>query len=184
MPDHVIIATTPRLVVRRLTTDDAPFMLAMLNDPDFIRHVADRGVRTVDEAVAYLERGALASYATHGHGLYAVVERGATEPIGMCGLLRRDSLDGADLGYAFLAPARGRGYAREAAAAVMAHARDDLGLDRVLAIVDPANGRSIRVLEDLGFSLERLVRLPDFDADVALYAATVPSSVAPSPPTA
>ena len=68
----------------------------------------------------------------------------------MCGLLKRDTLDAPDLGYAWLPRFRGRGLAREAASAVLAHARDVLGMTRVLAIVSPGNEASCRLLDAIG----------------------------------
>lgn len=164
------LLTTERLVIRELTLADADadFILQLLNDPTFIDNIVDKGVRTADDARAYLRDGPLASYAHHGFGLWAVTLPGGT-PIGICGLIRRDGLDGVDLGYANLPEHCGRGYAVEAAAAVAAHARDAFGLDRLLAIVNRDNLRSIRLLEKLGFGYRRLVRLPGDPHDVCLY---------------
>ena len=146
------ILDTPRLRLRELVAADAPFVLALLTDPDFVRHIGDRGVRDLDTAKTYIADGPQASYATHGHGLWLAELRGTGEPAGMCGLLRRDTLDAPDLGYAWLPRFRGRGLAREAAAATLAHARDALGMARVLAIVSPANEASWRLLSAVGMA--------------------------------
>lgn len=143
---------TERLAIRPLAPSDAPFILRLLNEPSFIRNIADKGVRTLEAAEAYLREGPQASYARHGHGLWLVEDRGSGAPMGMCGLIRRDSLPEVDLGYAFLPEYWGRGFAREAASACLAHGRDALGLPGLLAIVSPGNAPSIRLLESLGFA--------------------------------
>ena len=123
-----------------MTAADAPFILELVNDPDFLRHIGDRGVRTLDDAVAYIANGPLASYARHGFGLYRVSLADTAVPIGIAGILRRESLDDPDIGFAFLPAYRRQGFALEAARAVMDHAQRDLGLGRVVAIVSPDNG--------------------------------------------
>ena len=161
---------TPRLAIRPFTADDAPFVLELVNDPDFLLHIGDRKVRTLDDARAYIANGPQASYEKNGFGLSVVALKATGEAIGMCGLIRRDHLEDVDIGYAFLPEHRGQGYAREAAAATLAEARA-LGLGRILAVVSPANERSIALLEKLGFTYERMVRMPGDEVDIRLYAA-------------
>jgi RimJ/RimL family protein N-acetyltransferase len=161
---------TQRLRLRPLTEADAPFVLELLNDPDFIRQIADRGVRDLDSARQYLRNGPLASYAEHGHGLLMVETRADAEPLGICGLVHRPGLEHPDLGYALLPAGRGSGYASEAGAAVLAHARAVLGHERVLAIVNPDHLRSITVLERLGFAAQGTIRLPHDTKPLGLYA--------------
>jgi RimJ/RimL family protein N-acetyltransferase len=161
---------TQRLRLRPLAEADATFILELLNDPDFIRQIADRGVRDLDSAREYLRKGPLASYAEHGHGLLMVETRAEAEPVGICGLVRRPGLEHPDLGYALLPAGRGHGYASEAGAAVLAHAREVLGVGQVLAIVNPDNLRSIAVLERLGFAARGTFSLPGDDKPLGLYA--------------
>ncbi len=163
------VATTPRLAIRRFRLEDAGFILRLLNEPTFIENIADKGVATREQAEAYLRDGPLASYRDHGHGLYLVAEKGTLEPMGMCGLVRRDYLDAPDLGYAFLPEYVGRGCAFEACTAVLDHGRRDLGLDRFLAIVNPGNRRSISLLHRLGFVHRGLVRAPGGKEDLVLF---------------
>ncbi len=158
------VARTERLTLRRLASSDAAFMLELLNDAAFIENIGDRGVRTLDAAEAYIANGPVASYERHGYGLYLVERNSDGSAIGISGLLRRDALDHADIGFAFLPEFRGKGYAREAARATLAHARNDIALDRVVAIVSPGNADSLRLLGDLGFRVERKVRMaPEAD---------------------
>ena len=164
------ILETERLTLRELQPDDAPFMLELLNEPSYILNIADRGVRDLEGARRYLEDRWLASYRQHGFGLWAVVERSSGMSTGLCGLVRRDGLEDVDIGYAFLPAFWGRGYAIESALGVKAHARDVVGLTRLVAIVVPQNVPSIRVLERLGMSAERTLRLPGESTDLVLYA--------------
>ncbi len=117
---------TPRLTVRHLALGDAPFILALQTEEAWLSHIGSRGVRDLASAHAYLEHGPLASYAAHGFGLYHVALRATDEPIGVCGILKREELDAPDLGYGFLTAHHGRGYATEAARGTLAHARTDL----------------------------------------------------------
>jgi RimJ/RimL family protein N-acetyltransferase len=157
------VLQTDRLVLRRLTADDAPFMLELLNDPDFVRFVGDRGVRSVEDARRYLQERTIASYDAHGFGLYLVVRRDDGAQVGICGLVRRNGLDDVDIGFALLPTFRRLGIVREAAAAVVRHAWHDCGLQRLVAITDPDNRDSIRVLETLGFAFDRMVQLEGTD---------------------
>jgi ribosomal-protein-alanine N-acetyltransferase len=160
---------TERLSLRPLTTDDAAFMLALLNEPSFIRNIGDRGVRTEAEARAYLVDGAIASYAKHGYGLYLVELRSTGEPIGICGLVKRDYLEHPDVGFAFLPGFWQKGYACESAAAVKAHALGVLGVPRLLAITSPDNAGSIRVLQKIGLRFERMITPPGQDEEIRLF---------------
>ncbi|MFV0276124.1 MAG: GNAT family N-acetyltransferase [Parahaliea sp.] len=161
--------TTERLLMAALTPNDAPHMLAVLNDPDFIANVADRGVRTLAQARRYIEDGPIASYREHGFGMYAVRLRESGEFLGLCGLVKRPQLADVDIGYGFLPAARGRGLALEAARAVWTHATGDLGLQRLVAIVSPHNAASIRLLEKLGLRYEGQVQLGPEDPLLRLY---------------
>ncbi|WP_108446684.1 GNAT family N-acetyltransferase [Halomonas denitrificans] len=146
------VIDTERLTIRHFEHRDADFIVRLLNDPSFIRHIADKGVRTREEAVRYLEHGPMASYRAHGFGLNLVQLKGEGTPIGMCGLVKRDELAGPDLGYAFLPAFCGRGYAFEAAAAVLDQGMAAHALEAVLAVTLPDNSRSHRLLNRLGFS--------------------------------
>lgn len=144
---------TERLIIRPFVLDDAPFILRLLNEPSFIEYITDKSVRTLGQAADYLVQGPLASYATHGHGLWLVQHRTTGNPMGMCGLIKRDTLPELDLGYALCPEFWGLGYAREAAEACVAWGLDHLGLTGLLAIVTPGNAASIRLLEALDFHL-------------------------------
>ena len=152
------------------STQDAAFMLELLNDPGFLRYIGDRGVHTLAQSHAYLLKGPISSYRNRGFGMYRIEEKSAGRSIGVCGLVKRDTLDDVDLGYALLADSCGQGYAREAAAAVLAHSRAKLSLPRIVAITDPDNQASIALLEKLGFGFDRVVRLSADDIELKLFA--------------
>jgi RimJ/RimL family protein N-acetyltransferase len=158
---HVL--DTERLTLRWLTAEDADFILELTNDPDWLRFIGDRGIRDADDARAYIATGPVDAYARLGFGLFAVELKETRVPVGICGLVRREWLDGVDLGFAYLPAFRGMGYAHEAAAATVEHART-LGFDRLLAIVSPGNASSVRLLTRLGLTFERMAR-PAGDGD-------------------
>jgi RimJ/RimL family protein N-acetyltransferase len=163
------VLETERLRLRQFVTEDGPFILELLNQPSFLRFIGDKGVRTLDDAERYILTGPVESYQRNGFGLYLVVLREAGMPIGMCGLLRRDWLDAPDIGFSYLPAFWSRGYAFEAASAVMHHARETLGLTRILAIVSPDNAGSIRLLEKLGLRHAGMIRPPGEAADLHLF---------------
>lgn len=166
---------TERLILRPLTLEDSPFILKLLNEPSFLEHIGDRGVRDLETARTYLLTGPLDSYARHGLGLLHVGLRGEATSLGICGLLRRPGLlEDPDLGFAFLPAWWGGGYAFEAAEAVLAWGPAALGLQRILAITSPANPRSIRLLEKLGLRLEGRVKLYEEEPEDLLFARTFP----------
>ncbi len=158
-----------RLTLRPFTLTDAEFIVDLVNQPSFIQNIRDVGVRTIADAEKYLENGPISSYERNGFGLLAVVLNDTTQLIGMCGLIKRDTLEDVDIGYAFLPQYWSKGYAAEAALAVMDHAKKVMGLKRVVAIVDPKNAGSIRVLEKIGMSFEKMVKLSENDIDLKLF---------------
>ncbi|MEA2206372.1 MAG: hypothetical protein QOE77_3148 [Blastocatellia bacterium] len=153
------VLETDRLNLRRISTDDAEFILQLLNEPSFLEFIGDRGVRTLEDARNYILNGPMASYERFGFGLYLTELKEPRVPIGMCGLLKRDTLEDVDIGFAFVPQYWKQGYAMESAAAVMAHAKDAFGLNRLAAITSPGNEPSIALLLKLGMRFEKLTRL-------------------------
>lgn len=148
--------TSARLRYDELDTDDADFILELTNSEGWLRYIGDRGIRTLDDARRYIDDGPRTLYRTHGYGLWRISRTDDPTPIGLCGLVRRNSLPGPDLGFAFLPAFWGAGYAREAACACLDFAREVLQLRELLAICQPDNAASLRLLEALGF--ERVER--------------------------
>lgn len=164
-----IVIETQRLTLSELAPPDADFIVELLNDPAFLANIGDRGVRDHADALRYIANGPVASYAKHGFGLWLVRDKTSGERLGLSGLLQRDTLPDADIGYAFLPQYRGQGYAVEACGAVIAHAREPLRLARVLAIVSPGNEASTRVLEKIGLRYQRRMRLTEDAEELLLY---------------
>ncbi len=163
------VLETDRLVLRRMAKEDAAFIFRLLNDESFIRNIGDRGIRTLADAERYIANVPVASYDRFGYGLYLVESKETGEAMGICGLVKRDVLPHTDIGFAFLPAFWHRGFAVEAARAVKAHARDQCRLPRLLAVVQPGNQASIRVLERIGLQREGTVRLSPDDCDLLLF---------------
>lgn len=166
------ITETARLRLRWLTADDSEFILALLNEPSWIQFIGDKGVKTLQDAARYIENGPAQMYRRVGFGLYLVELTQTGEAIGICGLIKREALEDVDLGFAFLPRHWHKGYAFEAASAVMSYGRKTLGLSRVAAILSHDNHRSLDLLGRLGFHFEGTVRLRPGDQELLLYAAT------------
>ncbi|MGB3077305.1 MAG: GNAT family N-acetyltransferase [Chitinophagales bacterium] len=155
--------------MRHLTVSDASFIVELLNSEGWLEYIGDRNVRTIEEAEAYLLNGPIKSYAENGYGLSLVSLKNGNIPIGACGLLKRDYLDTADLGFAFLPEYIGRGYGYESASAVLAHAHDELRISSVYAFTVPHNEASIKLLEKIGFRFERMFTIPGEEEELLLY---------------
>jgi len=160
---------TGRLTLRRMELGDAGFILGLLNEPSFLLHIGDKGVRTGDDARRYIA-GVQAGDERFGFGLWLVERKDGGEPIGICGLLKRDWLEDVDLGFALRPAFWGRGYAFEAASAVLAHARGPLGRRRIVAITSLENEASIQLLGKLGFRFERVARFTEGGDELRLFA--------------
>jgi RimJ/RimL family protein N-acetyltransferase len=165
-----MVLETERLSLRRLATDDAEFILALLNEPSFLRYIGDKGVRNLADARHYILTGPVLSYERNGFGLYGVELKESRTLIGICGLVKRESLPDADIGFAFLPSHWSKGYAVESAAAVMKYAREVLQLKRILGITSLDNHRSIQVLEKLGLQFDRTMRLSEGEPEINLFA--------------
>lgn len=163
------LVETDRLQLCHLALADAAFIVQLVNEPGWLRFIGDRGIHTIAQAEAYLREGPQASYAANGFGLYLVRRIADGQRLGMCGLVKRPSLPHVDIGFAFLETFMGQGYAFEAATAVLHHAQFDLNLSPVVAIVDPANERSIKLLTKLGLERQGNIQLAADRPPVLLF---------------
>jgi RimJ/RimL family protein N-acetyltransferase len=154
------VLETDRLILRRLSTGDAEFILELLNEPSFLKFIGDKGVRTLADARDYLLKGPIEMYARLGFGLYLVELKQGSVPIGICGLIKRDFLDDVDIGFAFLPRFWTKGYGYESAWAVLEYGRNVLRLNRIVAITSTINHVSARLLEKLGLKFERMISYP------------------------
>ena len=155
---QALILTTDRLVLRQFTLSDTAFILELLNSPGWINFIGDRGIRTEKDAEEYLLNGPMKSYQKNGFGLAMIALKESGEGIGMCGLIKRESLADVDIGYALLPAYTGQGYAYEIAAATLAYGKNELGLSRIVGITDPKNEHSIKLLRKLGLQFEKMVK--------------------------
>ena len=163
------ILETERLIIREITEDDAEFVLDLLNQPSFLKYIGDRGVRDAEQSRAFIESRYRQSYRDHGYGLYAVELKTDGTPIGMCGFVRRDSLPGPDIGFAFLPQYERKGYGFESASAMMNHGREVLGFTQVLAITSQDNDASGRLLEKIGLRFDSLIEMPPDNEVLKLF---------------
>ncbi len=170
----MIVLKTARLTLRRLELADAEFILTLLNQPSFVRYIGDKGVSDMACARAYLENGPLASYQRHGFGLYMASLTDGNAPVGICGLVKRETLADVDVGFALLAQYESRGYATEAADAVLHYAWRECRLRRVVAVAAPDNRASIAVIEKIGMRYEGMVRFDEDGTELKLFAVELP----------
>ncbi|CAM3904561.1 GNAT family N-acetyltransferase [Mucilaginibacter galii] len=161
-----VILETERLRLRTFTIADASFVLQLLNTPNWLKYIGDRGIKTIEQTQSYLANGPIMSYTTYGFGLYLVELKATGIPIGMCGLLKRNYLEHMDIGYALLPAYEGNGYACEIAAATMNYAFTKLHLMHLAAITDTGNERSVKLLEKLGFQLQELIVIENKDLNL------------------
>ncbi len=169
MIERAWLLETERLRLRPVNVDDEELMLAVWNDPAFIRNVVDRGIRTAEQARKAIEEGARKLFEEHGYGPYCMSLKSNGTLIGICGLFKRENLDDPDIGFAVLPDYCGKGFAGEAAVAVVDYARTELGLGMLTAIVSPTNAASIGLIEKLGLTYQRMITMPGDDQAICLY---------------
>ena len=167
------IFETERLLLRQFTLDDSPFILKLLNTDTWLRFIGDRKIKSLEDAKQYLINGPIKSYQTNGYGLSLVALKDSGEPIGMCGILKRDTLNAPDIGYALLPEYEGQGYAYEIAKATLTYALQTLCMPQILAITKGDNDRSVKLLHKLGFKFEKMLKLNPDDQELMLFAASV-----------
>ena len=157
----MLILETDRLRLRWFTSSDtdADFLCALLNDPSWLANIGERNVRTRRQAKAWIATRHTATYGRLGFGFWAVERKSDGVLLGMCGLIKRDTLQETDVGYALMPAFRGHGYAREAAAACVRYAQDVLGLPEVWGITGPDNASSAAVLQQIGLQDAGITRL-------------------------
>lgn len=168
----MIIVKTNRLLLREASTDDSEFILKLINEPAWHEFISKHSIDTIEKASEYIEQKMKAMYQTLGFGLWVVEKTDDATPIGICGLLKRDSLQYIDLGFAFLADYWGQGFALEASIGCLKYASNEIKSQKILAITDPSNTRSVKLLEKAGFIYESNFSHPGSDEILSLYATT------------
>ena len=165
----MIILETDRLILREFNTDDAAFILSLLNNPSWLQYIGDRNVKTMEDAHNYLLNGPMKSYHENGFGLSMVEIKESHIPIGMCGLIKRETLEHVDIGFALLPEYAGNGYAFEIASATMSYANNNLGLEDIVAITSADNEHSIRLLNKIGLGFEKMIKLAQDEENLMLF---------------
>jgi RimJ/RimL family protein N-acetyltransferase len=164
-----VIIETPRLTIRSLTREDAEFVLRLTNEPSFLSNIGDKGIRDLDDAKRFLAQGTWTSQQHRGLGQFVVELKANGAAIGICGLLYREQINVTDIGFAFFPEYWGRGFAFEAADAVMQYGYSELGLATIVGLTTRDNAPSIRVLEKLGMRFREMVTMSQDDPGTALY---------------
>lgn len=162
-----MIVATDRLILREFNLGDGEFIRELVNDPDWLKNIGDRNVRSAADAKAFIQK-LRQSYKDYGFGFYAVVEKSTIRTVGMCGLIKRAELEDVDLGFAFLPHARGKGYAKESSLAMVGIAKAK-GLKKLLGITNPDNLISGYVLEKIGMKFERKSRVRPNEVELLIY---------------
>ncbi|NRA92631.1 MAG: GNAT family N-acetyltransferase [Psychroserpens sp.] len=166
----MVVAETKRLLLSKISVDDAPFILELMNTPKWLRFIGDRNVRTVIDAREYIQNNQLKSYEEHGYGYYKVLDKtNDLSPIGSFGLVNRDSLPHIDIGFSLLPQFEGKGFGFEGATAILNMAKHDFGIETICAITLPDNTASIKLIEKLGLSFQKMVKPFDDDAELMFF---------------
>ena len=170
----MIVAETNRLLISKFTLKDAPFFLELVNSPNWIKYIGDRKTKTIKEAKERIKTGHLKSYETHGFGFYKLLLKAENnKPIGTCGLIKRDSLEYVDIGFAMLPNYESLGLAHEASSEIIKLAKNVFKLDKIVAITTPDNESSIKLLKKLGLTFEKKVTPFEDEEDLLLFAKTL-----------
>ncbi len=165
---EITVSETPRLVIREFNPGDCVFIVELLNTSSWLKYIGDKNVKNGEDALLYLEKGPMKSYKELGFGLFCVVLKDGKIPIGMCGLIKRDTLDDVDIGFAFLPQYEGNGYAMESTVSVLSHAKK-LSLKRIVAITLSDNERSIKLLKSVNMNFEKMIKFPNSEEELMLF---------------
>ncbi len=166
----MIVAETERLMLSKITVEDAPFIFELMNSPKWLKYIGDRNVRTVEAAATYIQNNQLKSYERNGFGYYKLqLKSDPLTTIGSFGLVKRDTLDYIDIGFSLLPEFEGQGFGFEGATAIMNLAKHTFNIHTLCAITLPENKASIHLLEKLGLSYQKRVKPFEDDKELLLF---------------
>ena len=166
----MLISETSRLIISKITIEDATFFLDLTNSPNWLKYIGDKNLKTVKEAESNLKKGILKSYSQHGFGFYKLLlKEENNKPIGICGLVKRKELDDIDLGFALLPKYEGKGFGYESSIEILKFAKEKFALKQILAITLPTNSNSIKLLEKLGLSFTKKINPFKKDEELLLF---------------
>ncbi len=164
-----MILQTERLVIKEATLDDGAFFFRLLNSPNWIEFIGDRGINSEEDAIQYIQESLIESYVNLGFGLFKMILRENNKPIGICGFLKRDYLDHPDIGFAILPKYERMGYTLEAAHSLKDYGENQLGLNPILAITTSKNVGSQQLLNKIGLKYIKIVKPSQDGEDLMLY---------------
>lgn len=164
---------TDRLLIRKFNLDDADFIYQLLNSDTWIKYIGNRNIKNIEDARNYIVNSPLYFYQKFGFGPYLVALKDTLEPIGMCSLIKRDTLEEVDLGFAFKDSSIGKGYAYEASKAVIEFSEKTLALKKLVAITLPDNTASITLLEKLDFRYQKRIQFTNETEELMLFLLTL-----------
>ena len=164
-----MIVETKRLILREITVEDAEFVLRLVNEPSFVSNIGDKGLKNLHDAERFILEGYWTNQERSGYGMVLVELKCGRDPIGGCGLLYRKVLDVTDIGFAFLPKYWNRGFAYEAAEAILKYGHLTLGVNKIVGLTSEDNHRSINLLKKLGMDFEKSVKMSDDDSGTVLY---------------
>lgn len=164
------ISSTERLHIEELNTNDAPFILELLNTPNWLKFIGDRNINSIEAAENYITNNHIKSYLENNFGFYKLLLKSENlKPIGCCGLIKRPELEGVDIGFAFLPEYEGRGFGFESASEILKLAETKFKLHEVLTIALPTNPNSIKLLEKLGLTYQKNIIPFEDGKELSLY---------------
>ena len=164
-----MIVETKRLILREINVEDAEFVLRLVNEPSFVSNIGDKGLKNLYDAERFILEGYWTNQERSGYGMFLVELKGGGDPIGSCGLLYRKVLDVTDIGFAFLPEFWNRGFAYEAAEAIMKYGHSTLGVKKIVGLTSEDNLGSINLLKKLGMDFEKTVKMSDDDSGTVFY---------------
>ncbi|CAV26369.1 GNAT family N-acetyltransferase [Vibrio atlanticus] len=160
---------TARLRLRMITPQDAAFIQRLYSSEDFLRYVGDKEITDAGKAVEYIENNILKMHQEKDVCLLVVEIKDSSTPIGVCGLIKRDTLESHDIGYGFVPEVYGQGFGLEAAQVIIEQAKHNADIDHLVAITTSDNIRSIALLTKLGFVFERVEEAINESVNLNLY---------------
>ncbi|MGB5819450.1 MAG: GNAT family N-acetyltransferase [Saonia sp.] len=164
-----MITETKRLLIEQANLADSLFFLKLMNSTNWIEFIGDRGITSEEKASEYIRKSLLDSYTRHGYGLFKISFKETALPIGICGFIKRDYLNHADIGFAILPEYEGKGYAYEAMQATMTYGRNILKLHPILGITTHKNSKSQHLLSKIGLRLIKPIKSPENEKEFLLF---------------
>lgn len=163
------VLQTQNLILVKLRKVDASFILELVNSPGWLQYIGDRNVHSILDAEQYLQNGILKCYKEYGFGFWLVKDIIKNQKLGICGITKRESLDFPDIGFAFLPKYQSMGYGYEAAIATLKHVKENLRLERIVAIANVENVASNTLLIKIGMKFEKVILNSEENRELNFY---------------